>query len=94
VEEVSAALLLLGFVGTKMLKLEEVAGGQLEVEGCAMAKEVVEHVLTCFRSQGPQVSLEPVVQGPAMKLKQAALVGVEDTAKLVAKWFERQPEDA
>jgi hypothetical protein len=50
VEEVSAALPLLDSTGAKMLKLEEVVDGQLEVEGCALAKAVVEHVLTCFRS--------------------------------------------
>jgi hypothetical protein len=50
VEEVSAALPLLDSTGAKMLKLEEVVDGQLEAEGCALAKAVVEHVLTCFRS--------------------------------------------
>jgi hypothetical protein len=50
VEEVSAALPLLDSVGAKMLKLEEIIGGQLEVEGRALAKAVAEYVLTCFRS--------------------------------------------
>jgi hypothetical protein len=50
VEEVSATLPLLDSVGAKMLKLEEVIGGQLEVEGRALAKAEAEYVLTCFRS--------------------------------------------
>jgi hypothetical protein len=36
-----------------MLKLEEVASGQLEAEGHALAEVVVEHVLTCFQSWDP-----------------------------------------
>jgi hypothetical protein len=48
VEEVSAALSLLDSAGAKMLKLEEVSDDQLEVEGHALAKAVVEYVLTCF----------------------------------------------
>jgi hypothetical protein len=48
VEEVSVALPLLDSIGAKMSKLEEVIGGQLEVEGRALAEAVVEHVLTCF----------------------------------------------
>jgi hypothetical protein len=35
-------------VGAKILKLEEVIGGQLEAEGHTLAKAVAEHVLTCF----------------------------------------------
>jgi hypothetical protein len=52
-EEVSAALPLLDSVGAKMLKLEEVVGGELEVEGCTLAKAVAEYVLTCFWSRDP-----------------------------------------
>jgi hypothetical protein len=48
VEEVSIMLPLLGFVGIEMLKLEEVISGQLEDAGHALAKAVVEYVLTCF----------------------------------------------
>jgi hypothetical protein len=72
-----------------MLKLEEVSGGQLEAEGRALVKAVAEYVLTCFRSQDPQISLEPVVQGPILETTEAARVGVEDTVRLVAKLFER-----
>jgi hypothetical protein len=50
VEEVSDVLSHFDSIGTKMLKLEEVIGSQLEVEGCALAKAVVECVLTCFWS--------------------------------------------
>jgi hypothetical protein len=51
----------------KMLELEEVVGSQLEVEDRALVETVAEHVLMCFCSWDPQVSLEPVVQGPISK---------------------------
>jgi hypothetical protein len=77
-----------------MLKLEEVISGQLEAEGRVLAKAVAEYVLTYFRSQDPQISLEPVVQGPVTETVEATHAGIEDTAKLVAEIFERQLEDA
>jgi hypothetical protein len=43
---------------------------------------------------GPQISLEQVVQGPITEMVEAARAGVEDTTKLVAELFERQPKDA
>jgi hypothetical protein len=58
---VTAVLPLLNFAGVKMSQLEEVIGGRLEVEGHALAEVVAEHMLLCFRSRDPQVSLEPVV---------------------------------
>jgi hypothetical protein len=84
---------LLDSTGAKMSQLEEVIGGQLEEEGHVLAEAVMEHVLMCFQSWDPQVSLEPVVQGPAEETEDAALVGVHNTARLVAARFERQPED-
>jgi hypothetical protein len=72
VEEVSVALPLLDSAGAKMLKLEEVIGGQLEAVGRAL----VEYVLICFRSQDPQISLEPVAEGPVTEMEEAAQAGV------------------
>jgi hypothetical protein len=93
-QEVSAELPLLDSTGAKMSKLEDVVTSRLEAEGRILAEVVAEHVLLCFRSQDPQVSLEPVVQGPAEKVQEAAQVDVRETAKLVAERFERQPKDA
>jgi hypothetical protein len=93
VEDVSAALPLLDSAGAKMLKLEEVIGGQLEAEGRTLVKAVAEYVLTCFRSRDPHIYLESVVHGPVVEMEEAALAGVDDTTKLVDEWFERQPED-
>jgi hypothetical protein len=41
----------------------EVIGDQLEEEGHVLVEPVAEHVLMCFWSRDPQVSLESVVQG-------------------------------
>jgi hypothetical protein len=55
---------------------------------------VAEHVLMCFRSRDPNISLEPVVQGPAEEPMETAAVGVEDAARAVADRFKREPEDS
>jgi hypothetical protein len=54
---------------------------------------MAEHVLMCFRSWDLQVTLELVVQGPTEETEDAAQVGVHATVRLVAEWFEHQPED-
>jgi methylmalonyl-CoA mutase cobalamin-binding subunit len=54
----------------------------------------VEHVLLCFRSHDPQVSLEPVVQGPAEVVQEAAQVDVREIVKLVVEWFKRLLKDS
>jgi hypothetical protein len=50
-------------------------------------------VLLCFRSQDPQVSLEPVALSPIAETEEAVQAGVQDTAKLVAARFECQTKD-
>jgi hypothetical protein len=93
-QEVSIDLSLLDSASIKMSELEDVIGTRLEAEGRILAETVAEHMLMCFRSQDPQVSLEPVVQGPTKEVQEAAQDGVWETVKLVAERFERQPEDA
>jgi hypothetical protein len=55
---------------------------------------VAEHVLMCFLSHDPSISLEPVVQEPIEEPAEAARVGVEDVARIEAEQFEHEPEDA
>jgi hypothetical protein len=55
---------------------------------------VAYHVLMCFRSCDPNISLEPVVQGLVEGSAEAARDGVEDAAHAVAERFEHEPEDA
>jgi hypothetical protein len=60
-QEVGAVLLLLDLAGAKISRLEEAFGDQLEAEGRILAQEVAEHVVLCFHSRDPQISLEPVL---------------------------------
>jgi hypothetical protein len=83
--EVSNVLPVLDSVGAKMLTLEEVISEQLEAEGHVL----VEHVLTCFRSRDPKPYLELVMQGPIIEAEEMARASIQDTAKIVAAWFER-----
>jgi hypothetical protein len=78
---------LLDTIGAKMLKLEEAVGEQLELEGRCLAEMVAEHVLTCFQSRDPQVSLQPVVQGLITKMEEAAWASVQDATKLMVMRF-------
>jgi hypothetical protein len=92
-QEVDAMLVLLDSARVKMSQLEDVIGSRLEGEGCILAEAVAEHVVMCFRSREPKVSLEPIVQGHAEDVEEAAQVGVRDTTRLVAERFEHQVED-
>jgi hypothetical protein len=72
VQEVSTALPMQDSMGTKILKLEEVIGEQLEAKGHIMAEMVAGYVLKCFQSWDPQVSLESMVQGHVAETEEAA----------------------
>jgi hypothetical protein len=85
---------LLDSAGAKISQLEDAVGSRIEEEGRALAQAVAEHVLMCFCSRDPNISLEPVVQGPAEEPAEAATAGVEDAAHAVADRFKREPEDS
>jgi hypothetical protein len=87
-------LSLLDSARVKMSQVEELIGDRLEEEGRVLAEVVAEHVLMCFQSREPHVSLEPVVQGPTEETGDVALAGVHDIMRLVATQFEHQHEDA
>jgi hypothetical protein len=70
-----------------MLMLEEVIGEQLESEGRILAEKVVKHVLTCFRSRDPNITLELVVHGPAVEVEEAARSSILEAARIVAARF-------
>jgi hypothetical protein len=84
---------LLDSAGRKISQLEEAIGSRLEEEGRALAQAMADHVLMCFRSCDPSISLEPVVQGPVEGSAEAARIGVEDVARVVAEQFKREPKD-
>jgi hypothetical protein len=85
---------LLDSTGRKISQLEEAVGSHLEEEGRALAQAVADHVLMCFWSHDPSISLEPAVQGPIEGSAEAARDDVEDVARAVAEQFEREAEDA
>jgi hypothetical protein len=90
-QEVSVELPQLDFVGDKMSEMEDVIASRLEAGGRILAEAVVEHVLLCFHSHDPEVSLEPMVQGPTKEVQEAGQVSVREMVKLVAEQFERMP---
>jgi hypothetical protein len=92
--EGGAAVSLLDSAAAKISQLEDAVGSRIEEEGRALAQVVAEHVLMCFHSRDPAISLEPVVQGPAEEPAEAAAAGVEDVARAVADRFKREPEDS
>jgi hypothetical protein len=92
--EAGVVLPLLDSAGRKISQLEEAVGSCLEEEGHALAQAAADHVLMCFRSRDPSISLEPVVQGPIEGSAEAARDDVEDAAHAVAERFERELEDA
>jgi hypothetical protein len=94
VQEVSSSLPLLDSVGAKMMKFVEVICDQLEAEGHVLVEQVTEHVLTCFWSWDPAVSLDPVMLGPVAGTEDVASCCVQEAAKVIAAWFQHQQKDA
>jgi hypothetical protein len=54
---------------------------------------VIEYILTCFQSNDPAISFEPVIAGPAVDTEDATWEGVQDTMEVVAERFQRDPAD-
>jgi hypothetical protein len=75
--------------GRKISQPNEAVDSRVEEEDRALAQVVADHVLMCFQSRDPSISLKPVVQG----LVEGSVDGVEEAAHTVAERFEREPED-
>jgi hypothetical protein len=75
--EVSNVLPLLESVGAKMLRLEEVVIDQLEGEGRVLAEKAAEHMLTCFRSRDPVISMDLVPFRCVVEIEEAARGNVQ-----------------
>jgi hypothetical protein len=84
---------LLDLAGRKIYQLEEAVSSRLEKEVRTLAQAVADHVLMCFRSHDPSISLEPAVQGHVEGFAEDARDGIEDAAHVIAEQFEREPED-
>jgi hypothetical protein len=92
--EAGVMLPLLDLAGRKISQLEEAIDSRLEEEGHALAQAVADHMLMCFLSHDPSISLEPAVQGPVEEFAEVTRDDVEDAAHVVAERFECEPEDA
>jgi hypothetical protein len=53
---------------------------------------VLDHVLTCFRSHDPAISLTPVPEGPTPEAEDAARKGVQEAVEIVTARFKRNVE--
>jgi hypothetical protein len=53
---------------------------------------VVDHILTCFRSHDPAISLTPVLAGPVPQAEATAREGIQEVVEIVASRFERNVE--
>jgi hypothetical protein len=53
---------------------------------------VVDHVLTCFRSHDPAISLTPVLEGPVPEAEAAAREGVQEAVKIMPSRFKHNVE--
>jgi hypothetical protein len=53
---------------------------------------VVDHVLTCFRSHDPAISLTPVLEGPVPEAEAAAREGIQEVVEIMASRFENNVE--
>ena len=90
---IADALLVLNSASDRLRCLEPVHAGQLEAEGRELIRMVAEHILTCFRSHDPAISLAPVVDGPVEETEAAAQEGVRDVVDFVTAYFKREPAD-
>jgi hypothetical protein len=73
----------------RLQRLESTLITRLEAEGRELTRVVVYHVLTCFRSHDPAISLTPVLEGPVPEAEAAAREGVQEAAEIMAARFER-----
>jgi hypothetical protein len=62
---------------------------RLETEGQAVARAMVEYVLTCFQSHNPAVLLTPVLVGPMLETVAAARKGVQEAVGIMVSRIER-----
>jgi hypothetical protein len=89
----SDALPVLDSAAEQLRRLDSVLGARLEAEGHELCRVVAEHILTCFRSHLPTVSLEPVIEGPVVDTESAARESVQEVVEIVAARFQRAPAD-
>ena len=91
---IADALPVLDSAAERLRHLDQTLRTRLEAEGREQCRVVVEHVLTCFRSHNPAISLAPVVKGPVAEAEDSARESVQEVVDIVAAHFQREPADA
>jgi hypothetical protein len=89
----SDALPVLDSAAERLRRLDPFIGARLEAEGRELARAVAEHVLVCFRSHFPDLSLGPITAGPVSSEEDAAREAVKDMVEVVASRFQREAAD-
>jgi hypothetical protein len=87
----SEALPVLDLAAERFQRLDPVIGARLEHEGRELCRAVAEHILVCFRSHFPDLSLDPVVMGPVEGTEDTARESVADVVEIISARFERDP---
>ncbi|KAJ1264671.1 hypothetical protein BS78_08G017900 [Paspalum vaginatum] len=77
----------------QLRRLDSMLGERLEAEGHELCRAVAEHLLVCFRSHDPAISLDPVIAGPVEEAEAAARESVQEVVEAVAAQFQRAPAD-
>ncbi|KAJ1266661.1 hypothetical protein BS78_08G169100 [Paspalum vaginatum] len=90
---IADALPVLDSAVERLRRLDSTLGERLEAEGRELCRLVVEHLLVCFRSHDPAISLDPVIAGPVEEMEAAARVSVQEAVEVVAARFQRTPAD-
>ena len=90
---ISDVLPVLYSAADRLRRLDQILCARLEAEGSRLCREVIEYILTCFRSHDPTISLEPVIAGLVADTEDAAWEDVQDVVQLVAERFQRDPAD-
>jgi hypothetical protein len=89
---ISSILQALESTAEHLQRLESTLVARLESEGQELARIVVDHVLTCFWSHDPAISLTPVLTGLVPEVEAAAREGIQEVVEIVASRFERNVE--
>ena len=90
---IADALPVLDSAAERLLRLDPTLRELLESEGRELCRAVAEHLLVCFRSHDPAISLDLVIAGPVEEAEAAAREGVQEVVATVAARFHRAPAD-
>jgi hypothetical protein len=85
---IGVVLLALDSATECLQRLESPLVARLKAEEWELARMVVDHVLTCFWSHDPTISLAPVLEGPVPEAEAAAREGVQEAVEIVVARFE------